>query len=195
MAYKRVMYFIDGENIVIRYQEMKKDGYIPKDEVIHESNVFVWHPNMIEGRYRDIIRVIYYTSATGDDTHIFSLRQKIQNLPYLFFRDTRTHDRGRVHPKVFKKSRQEEKAKGVDINITIDALSYTFNNSVDIIQLVTGDGDYLPLIKEIMRMGKQVTLAALSKGLNPNLPLAADSFLSLDDILFKQKQEEETGKP
>ena len=45
---------------------------------------------------------------------------------------------------------------------------------------MTGDGDYIPLIQEIMRQGKQVIVGALSNGLNPKLRVVADNFIDLD---------------
>jgi uncharacterized LabA/DUF88 family protein len=52
------------------------------------------------------------------------------------------------------------------------------------VYLVTGAGDYIPLIEEVMRNGKQVYLAALSEGLNKALPNSVDKFYNLDDAFF-----------
>lgn len=49
----------------------------------------------------------------------------------------------------------------------------------------SADGDYLPLIQEIMRQGKQVNLGAFSSGLNPQLPVAVDNFYDLDEIFLR----------
>jgi uncharacterized LabA/DUF88 family protein len=52
----------------------------------------------------------------------------------------------------------------------VDSLTLAFNNGIDIAFLITGDGDYVPLIEALMRAGKRVYLAALSDGLNSRLP-------------------------
>jgi uncharacterized LabA/DUF88 family protein len=63
------------------------------------------------------------------------------------------------------------------------------NGAFDVLFLLSGDGDYLPLIEEITRSGKQVWVAAFSKGLNSNLRFAADEFFDLDEIFFKSSTE------
>jgi len=52
--------------------------------------------------------------------------------------------------------------------------------------LVLVDGDYLPLVREVMRQGIHVTTAALSSGLTPELRRAADEFVDLDKQFFQQ---------
>jgi uncharacterized LabA/DUF88 family protein len=51
--------------------------------------------------------------------------------------------------------------------------------------LVTGDGDFLPIIKEAIRHGKQVYLAAFSTGLNKKLLNHVDHFIDLDKVYFE----------
>ena len=77
-----------------------------------------------------------------------------------------------------------KKTKLVDITLAIDALRHTHSNHVDRIVLYSGDGDYVPLVKEIMRAGKQVVVGALSSGLNPEMRLVADQFIDLDEWFF-----------
>jgi uncharacterized LabA/DUF88 family protein len=89
-----------------------------------------------------------------------------------------------VCPRVFKKESKSKKNKLVDISVTIDALRHSYHRHVDAIWLFSGDGDYLPLIKEIMRNGTQVWLGAFSDGLNPALPRAVDRFIVLDSWFF-----------
>jgi uncharacterized LabA/DUF88 family protein len=48
--------------------------------------------------------------------------------------------------------------------------------------LVTGDGDYLPVVEEVKRFGKRVVLAFFEHseaGLSPELRRAADEFYRL----------------
>lgn len=62
---------------------------------------------------------------------------------------------------------------------------HAYRDNYDILYLITGDGDFKPLIEEVIRTGKQVYVAALSNGLNPVLKLAADVFVDLDPYYFK----------
>jgi uncharacterized LabA/DUF88 family protein len=72
----------------------------------------------------------------------------------------------------------------VDISIALDALRHSYHRDVEAIWLFSGDGDYLPLIKDIMRNGTQVWLGAFSSGLNPALPPSVDRFVDLDQWFF-----------
>ena len=69
--------------------------------------------------------------------------------------------------------------------MTVDILTHTFQNNIDIVYLLSGDGDYIPLINEVMRAGKQVYVAAFSSGLSPKLKTVADKFTLLDDLYFE----------
>jgi uncharacterized LabA/DUF88 family protein len=64
-------------------------------------------------------------------------------------------------------------------------------NSLDVIILVTGDGDFLPLLEYLKwGLGKQVEVAAFSKTASAHLKEAADYFTGLEEIpkiLFKKQ--------
>jgi uncharacterized LabA/DUF88 family protein len=63
-------------------------------------------------------------------------------------------------------------------------MRFAFTDEIERVYLVSGDGDYLPLVEEVMRRGKQVEILALSSGLNHALPYSVDSFYELDNALF-----------
>ncbi|GAI21623.1 unnamed protein product, partial [marine sediment metagenome] len=79
---------------------------------------------------------------------------------------------------------QIAKSRQVDINITIDMLNHATPSQVDRIVLISGDGDFVPFIREVMRRGIQLHVAALSSGVNKKLKVIADMFTSLDRFLF-----------
>lgn len=180
----RVLYLVDGENIVLRYQDMIKDGRKPTSGVNHEKDSFVWHPRITVLHTHDLMRISYYTTCIGDDVQIMELSKKISSINYIFM-GTQHEGQGTLNPHIFKKEQRSQKTKSVDINITIDALRHTYNNSVDGIYLFAGDGDYLPHVKEIMRQGKQVIIGAFSKGFNIALRYECDNFINLDRIFFE----------
>lgn len=199
---KKVMFFIDGENLVLRYQSMLEKGYEPLDGVIHEKDVFVWNKALIESKPTDILRVTYYTSVVGDEEKILAISNKIKELQYHYksepivteatlrvsqyvHRDIYT---GNVFPRVFKKANRQTRSKGVDLNIAIDMLNYATPENLDVVYLLSGDGDFVPLIQAVMRKGVQVNLMALSDGLNPQLSICVDEFECIDRRLFKKKQ-------
>jgi len=55
---------------------------------------------------------------------------------------------------------------------------------VGAIYLFSGDGDFVPLVREIMRAGKHVIVGALSSGLAPEMKRIPDRFIDLDQWLF-----------
>ena len=182
-SYRRMMVFIDGENLAISYQDSLKKGAIPKSGIIHEPNTYVWHRRTINAARNEVIRATYYTFAVGDDDKINAISNTIKTLDYV--KDGMSSLPNNLRPFVFKKSKQQERAKGVDIQITVDILTNVYNNNLDTVYLVTGDGDFLPIINEIIRHGKHVYLAAFSTGLNKKLLNHVDHFIDLDKVYFE----------
>jgi uncharacterized LabA/DUF88 family protein len=113
------------------------------------------------------IRSYYYTATPGDDEK--KLHEARTGLRTLGFQ-----------PEVFKKEKGT-KSKGVDITLAKDMLSHCFLGNYDVAVLFAGDGDYVPLVNEIKRMGKVVYVPFFEQhGLNDKLALAADCFFDLE---------------
>ena len=184
----RLLGFADGENLVHRFQDMCKDGRKPKPEVIHVKDVLVWHPEIMLSFYSDVTRVSYYQTVVGDEMKLQEVKQRICDVSYSYDYSSSTENdqwRGSLFPRVFKKEGKSSKSKSVDINLTVDMMRYAASTQIDVLFLLSGDGDYLPLIEELGRHGKQVWLGAFSKGLNKNLRFAADEFIDLDALFFE----------
>ena len=183
----RMMVFVDGENLVGCYQRMLANSNIPDDRVVHERDTFVWQLNSVQCRENVVIRANYYTYCTGDEkTKVAEIRAKIKELTFRQF-EPGVHRLllNNLTPVVFWKSQQKVKAKGVDIQMTVDILNHVYRDNLDVVYLVSGDGDYKPVIEEVKRHGKHVYVAALSSGLNSELQLISDYFLNLDNMYFK----------
>jgi uncharacterized LabA/DUF88 family protein len=60
-----------------------------------------------------------------------------------------------IEPKYVPMS-QGQGEKGVDIAMTIDALQIGLENKIDVAALVTGDGDFVPLVRALMKNGIRV---------------------------------------
>ncbi len=195
---ERVMFFIDGENFVHRYQAMKQKGRQPLNGIVHEEDIFVWHPDVIKNEARDVVRATYYTSVVGDAKKIISISEQIKEIEYNYqsapfgvgggrYGGGIHHEqfRGHIFPCVFKKENKSARSRLVDISIVIDMLNYASPEKIDAVYLLSGDGDFIPLIKAVMRKGVRVYLMALSDGLNPELPLSVDEFECIDNRLFQ----------
>lgn len=184
-----VIGFIDGENLVARFQTMVAKGHVPNGWHVHIPDVFIWHHEITDISLFRISRLSYYQTVVGDEDKLNHVREQIRATKYYYHEDLKDQGHiepyGRLSPRIFKKASKGVKTKSVDINLTVDALRHANQPKWDVIWIFSGDGDYLPLVEEISRLGKQVWLSAFSSGLNPRLKHAADDFFSLDDVFFK----------
>ena len=179
------MAFADGENLVARYQAVLAAGTAtPKRDTLHEKDIYVWNQAFtIQARQSyEILRVTYYTSAVGDDSRLADIRRTIRS--FTFARHSGSTLPNQLCATVIKRPANARAAKGVDIQLCVEALSHVHSGNVDGILLLTGDGDYIPLIDEARRAGVQVYLAAFSNGLNPSLLDHVDTFLELDGLTY-----------
>jgi len=191
MEMPRAMMFIDGENLCMRYQALLAEGKTPKADVQHEEDCYVWHGDMTATGFFNFSRVNYYTSVVGDDEKVSKLKETMGRIKFICQPETRPAGSSiraslaQIVPFVFKKDAKSRKSRNVDIAIIIDIMRHSYSNMVDLIFLVSGDGDYLPLIKEVMRHGKRVYAGAFSSGLNRQIPYSVDHFFELDKYFFK----------
>ena len=63
-----------------------------------------------------------------------------------------------IEPKYLPVS-QQEKEKGTDIAMAVDALQVGLDGKIDITILVTGDGDFVPLVRALNKQGIRVVAA------------------------------------
>ena len=177
------MMFVDGENFTLRGEAFLKNNQIPLVEGPHFSpKVRMWVPGLLPfdvlyaatGRPRNAtvpIRAYYYTSVVGDENIIRGHQEALRESGF--------------QAEVFKKPKRSEKSKGVDITLAKDLLVHTFSKTFSFALLVAGDGDFVPLIDEVKRQGRVVVVAFFERdGLNPDLRLEADHFVSLDRVVF-----------
>lgn len=167
------MQFVDGENLTIRAQELATlSGFQLLSGPFWRKDIFIWTPLAGGGRPLGRIdlrpfarRAYYYTSAWGGDEQIRDVRTKLRAFGF--------------DPQVFSKLK-ERKSKGVDISLTKDMLCHAIDDHYDWAMLIAGDADYIPLIQEVKRRGKNVMIAFPEcVGLSPELRLHADVFIDL----------------
>ena len=189
MALVKSILFIDGENLTLRFQAMERDGRTRQPTVSHIPDVFVWNQSFggygIPGVDTDILRVNYYSSATGDVPCIDSIKESISKHSYSTTVMQDYYGSCQLLPRVFKKDNQSRKSRLVDISLTIDIMRHCYSSSVEVIYLFSGDGDFLELTSEIARSGKKICLGAFSSGLEPRLKSNVDRFIDLDSLFFQ----------
>ena len=79
--------------------------------------------------------------------------------------------------------------KKVDIKIAIDIISLAYENAYDTAVLVSGDGDFVPVIKKVKRLDKNLEIWALRYSLANALKeeIEQENIYYLDDVLNKIK--------
>lgn len=70
-----------------------------------------------------------------------------------------------------------EKKGDWDVGITVDAIR--LSPSIDAVIIVSGDGDYVPLVEYLQNQGKQVEVLAFGETTSSKLVEAADDFIDL----------------
>lgn len=70
-----------------------------------------------------------------------------------------------------------------DVGIVVDAVRIA--PSVDALVLVSGDGDFIPLVEYLKNQGKRVEIIAFGRSASLKLKEAADEFLDLEENLEK----------
>jgi uncharacterized LabA/DUF88 family protein len=188
----RIAIFADGENLVFRFQEMLAAGRRALPEVVHSPDCYVWSPRIVwdqhHPEYQLVSRIHYYTSVTGEDSRVAEVRDRLSEIEYTCFPDATNSSvmhRAQLVPVVFKKPSQSRKTRNVDIQIVIDVMRCAHSDQFEQIYILSGDGDYLPLVKEVAHLGKQVRLSAFSSGLYSELRSNVDRFTLLDSVYFE----------
>ncbi len=180
------MLFVDGENFAIRAQRVACDrGIALTSGPYYMPDVFAWLPGVrpttaitnTESTPIQVqphaVRAHCYTSVCGDDPLVQQVRIMLWSLGFT--------------PEVFKKTRRDEKAKGVDIALTKDLLSHAHFGNFDVAVLMSGDGDYVPVVNEVKRLGKVVYVSTFAgSSLSEDLRLASDMFFDVEPFFCDQ---------
>lgn len=149
---QRVAIFIDTQNM---YHSAK-----------HLYGSRVNFPALVEAAADDrpVIRAIAYVakSKTGEEQAFFDAL--IQNGIELKIKDVQEFASG-------------QKKADWDVGMTVDAISVS--PRVDVVVLVTGDGDFCPLIEFLHTHGVRCEVAAFAESTNSRLREIADTFLDL----------------
>jgi uncharacterized LabA/DUF88 family protein len=151
---QRVAVFIDAQNLYHSAKNLYKRK-VNFGAIVKEA---------VAGR--KVVRVIAYviTSEAGDEKSFFDALTKIGI-------ETKTKDL-----QIFSGG---AKKGDWDVGLTVDAI--TIAPKVDAIVLVSGDGDYVPLVKYLQIHAIQVEVASFGKSTSGKLREAVDDFIDLSD--------------
>ena len=80
-----------------------------------------------------------------------------------YFEDALTREGVALHYlPLIRGSNNELKEKGIDVSLALDAYKKAAAKTFDVLVLIAGDGDYLPLVRELQSMGTPVDVMLVS---------------------------------
>jgi uncharacterized LabA/DUF88 family protein len=174
---ERVIIFIDGSNF---YHSVKE--------------TFDLHDNQID--FRKLIEIlragrllvgVYYYNASLDRGYNQEVYWKQQK----FFSELRNIPGFHVILANMRKIKKpdgtfEFTVKGDDVYLGIDMVSLAYEDGYDTAILVSGDGDFVPAVKRIQKLGKKAENAYFLISKSDFLKRVCNSSLILDDIVEKE---------
>ena len=157
---------------VIKHREQRVGVFIDAQNIYH-SGKNLYHSKVNFGQIvkdaldnRSLIRAVAYviTTEAGDEKAFFDALTKMGI-------ETKTKDL-----QIFSSG---AKKADWDVGLAIDAVKLA--PKLDAVILVTGDGDFVPLIEYLqMNQGCQVEVVSFGKSTSAKLIEAADDFIDLD---------------
>lgn len=161
----KVAVFIDGSNLY--------KGLVSEVAPDYRLNFVRFIEMLVAGR--KLLRAYYYNAPLPPEDPAAKPHQSFLNylkrVPYVSVRLGRLERRGEGFVE-----------KGVDIQMAVDMLKLAYARAYDVGILVSGDGDFVEVVRVIQDMGMQVentTFHALS---SYRLAQQADRFYALDDF-------------
>lgn len=175
----RWMQFVDGRSFTFHSQKLLKvSNYEPRESRFYKKDCFLWpggdhnegfpSPRLAE---QWPVRSFYYASVDGGDDVRADAREKIRNLGF--------------EPHVFSYDKHVGANNAADIALTRDMLSHAFRGNYEIAVLVSGGGEYVPIVEEVKSLGKRVHVHFLGRHANPELKLVADAFEDITPMLLR----------
>ncbi|MBI2172703.1 MAG: NYN domain-containing protein [Candidatus Aenigmarchaeota archaeon] len=171
---ERAAIFIDGSNF---YHSVKGTFQIHDNQVDFAKLIEVL-------KNKRLLIGVYYYNAPLDRGYNFEIYRKQQK----FFSELRKIPGFHVVLCDMRKIKKpdgkfEFAVKGDDIYLATDMLSFAYENVYDTAILVSGDGDFVPAIKKVQKLGKKVENAYFSVSRSDFLRSVCDSSVLLDEIV------------
>ena len=82
-----------------------------------------------------------------------------------------------------EKGKFEYSVKGDDIYLATDLISLAYEDGYDIAIVVSGDGDFVPAIQKVQKLGKKVENAFFNISRSSYLKQVCDKSIRLDDYM------------
>lgn len=157
---------------VIKHKEQRVGVFIDTQNLYHSAR------NLYKGRVnfgavlrevvagRKLVRAVAYviTTEAGDEKNFFEALTKLGI-------ETKTKDLQVFH--------SGTKKGDWDVGLTVDAIKMA--NRLDSVIIVSGDGDFIPLVEYLQTLGVQVEIVSFGQSTSSNLKETCDDFLDLSE--------------
>ena len=150
---QRVGVFIDTQNLYHSARNLYKGAKVNFGNVLKEA---------VAGR--KLVRAVAYviTTESGDESAFFDALTKLGI-------ETKTKDLQIFH--------SGAKKADWDVGLAVDAIKMA--SRLDSVVIVSGDGDYIPLVQYLQTMGVQVEVVSFGKSTSSALRETVDDFVDL----------------
>src|SRR3989344_483082 len=157
---------------VIKHKEQRVGVFIDTQNLYHSAKN-LYHARVNFGAVlkdivagRNLIRAVAYviTTEAGDERAFFDALTKIGI-------ETKTKDL-----QIFAGG---AKKADWDVGLAVDAIRLA--PKLDVVIVVSGDGDYIPLVEHLQSLGCQVEAASFGKSTSMKLKEAVDELIDLDE--------------
>lgn len=138
------MIFIDGSNLYHHLQSNFQKASI-------NYNKFV---NKLTGPDRELLRTYYYNSPLDQSKNpqAYKAQQRFFDVLY------KTPDLEVRLGRLQTKADGTKTEKGVDVKLAVDMITKAYKNHYDIAILISGDADFVEVVKEVKDQAKHVEL-------------------------------------
>lgn len=186
--------FVDGENFAIRGGKVLKDAGCDPTIGPYRRDVYLWLPRSLatfpffahrprgggplggalpDWRVVNATRAYYYTSTTSDEPAWSEIRLELRALGF--------------EPRLFRKV--GDRSKAVDIALATDSLMLAAEGRSQATVIMSGDGDFVPVVDALKRLGQRVIVCAFGSSTNREMVIAADDFIDLEPLIVSRWRE------
>jgi uncharacterized LabA/DUF88 family protein len=163
---KRVMIFIDGSNLYHNLQSNFSKTSLDYREFSLR----------LTGSDRELVRTYYYNSPLDQtkNPQAYTAQQKFFSNLY------KTPDLEVRLGRLQTKADGTKTEKGVDVKIAVDMIAKAYKNHYDVAVLISGDADFVEVVKEVKDYAKHVELVTFPKQPCYHLRKHCDRIIELD---------------
>ena len=162
--------FVDGQYVRAELRQGDRpDEFDPWKPAALVQNINIAGANLVVSR-------IFYYDAVDEG----AAPDQVERQRWYLARLQQMQDTHVVEGLVRKGKRKSEQ-KGVDVQLAVDALQAANRGAVGAIALMSGDADFVPLVRAIRDVGPHVIVIAFKESLSNELRAAADRAIILDE--------------